>query len=412
MNRRELLKTIAVASGAALLPIGWSGWAATGQASDKRLIVIFLRGAVDGLNVVAPYGDQAYYDARPTIAVARPGGDEFSAIPLDRYFGLNPGLRQMMPLWQQGSLAFVHAFGSPDPSRSHFDAQLFMENGTPGKSMTADGWMNRLLAALPGPHAPTEGVSFGAVLPRIMSGPVNVANLPLGNAASRALPLDQPAVSNAFDRMYAGDDALSRSYREGQEARKQLLVDMSPSADKDADNGAPPPKGFAADAARLALMIRQDPTIRVAFMDLGGWDTHVGEGNGKGQLANRLGQLGDGLVTLASGLGPAYQDTLILVMSEFGRTFRENGNGGTDHGHGNALWLMGGPVRGGQVYGDWPGIGQAQLHEGRDLAVTSDFRTVIGALVERHLRLPDRQLAQIFPTMPKGPANLAKLLRV
>lgn len=415
MDRRHFLKSAALMSGGLLLPIGTRGWAATAPSApltDKRLIVIFLRGAIDGLNVVVPYGDQNYYDARPSIAVARPSDDEFSAVPLDKYFGLNPGLRGMMPLWQQGSLAFVHACGSPDPSRSHFDAQLFMENGTPGKSMTTDGWMNRLLGTMPGPHAPTEAVSFGTVLPRIMMGQEPVANLPLGNAAGRPVPLDQPTVSGAFDRMYSGDDALSRSYRQGQEARKQLLVDMTMvSADKDADNGAPPPKGFAIDAGRLALMIRQDPAIRLAFMDVGGWDTHVNQGNGKGQLADRLHQLSDGLMALATGLGPSYQDSLILVMSEFGRTFHENGNNGTDHGHGNALWMMGGAVRGGVVYGDWPGLAPGQLHEGRDLAITTDFRTVIGSIVERHLRLGDKQLAQIFPAMPKGTADYGKLLK-
>lgn len=413
MDRRRFLSLSALASGSLLLPFGRSGWAAettTPVASNKRLVVILLRGAVDGLNIVVPYADPAYYAARPTIAIAKPTGDDQGALPLDRYFGLHPALGGLMPIWQQGDLAFIHACGSPDPTRSHFDAQLFMENGTPGQARTGDGWMNRLLATLPGPHQPSQALAFSTTMPHILAGPLSVANLPPGGAANRALVIDQPNVSAAFDRLYANQDRVSNAYRDGQLARKELLADMHEETSQ-ADAGAPSPKGFAADAARLALMMRQDPRINLAFIDLGGWDTHVREGNVKGQLADHLRQLGDGLVALHNGLGAASQDTLVLVMSEFGRTFKENGDGGTDHGHGNVMWAMGGGIRGGKVYSVWPGLDAAHLHEGRDLAVTTDFRNVIATLVERHMRLNDKQMAAIFPTMPKATTDLSVMIR-
>jgi uncharacterized protein (DUF1501 family) len=412
MDRRRFLALSALATGAALFPVGRSGWAAetVPNAGNKRLVVILLRGAVDGLNIVVPYADQAYYDARPTIAIAKPTGDDQGVLPLDRYFGLHPALSGLMPIWSQGDLAFVHACGSPDPTRSHFDAQLFMENGTPGHARTADGWMNRLLAQMPGPHDPAQALAFTTTMPHIMAGAVNVANLPPGNAANRPLIIDQPNVSAAFDKLYANNDRVGNAYRSGQDARKQLLADMHEDANP-ADAGAPSPKGFAADAARLALMMRQDPRINLAFIDLGGWDTHVRQGNAKGQLADHLRQLADGLVTLHTGLGAASQDTLVLVMSEFGRTFKENGDGGTDHGHGNVMWAMGGGIRGGKVYTQWPGIDSAHLHEGRDLAVTTDFRNVIATLTERHMRLNDKQMAAIFPNMPKATTDLSVMIR-
>lgn len=409
MNRRRFLLSTAISTGLSLLPLGRNGWAAIDSKpiGSQRLVVIFLRGAVDGLNVVVPYGETAYYDGRPTIALAKPGED--GGVPdLDGYFGLHPALASLMPLWRQGALAFVHAAGSPDPTRSHFDAQDYMESGTPGVKTTPDGWMNRLLASLPGPHSPTEAVSFGPTLPRIFSGRMNVANLPMGRAAARPMPLDRPLIAAEFDRLYAGDGPLDRAYREGRSARSQLLSELQQDM-KEADNGAPTPAGFPADAQRLARLIAGNGNIRLAFLALGGWDTHVNQGAAQGQLANHLRPLGEGLAALAQGLGPEMRNTVILVMSEFGRTARENGNGGTDHGHGNAMWLMGGPVRGGKVYGDWPGLDGQGLYQGRDLAVTTDFRAVASAVAERHLGLTDRQLDHVFPDMPQGAGSLARL---
>jgi len=405
MNRRDFL---GLSAGMSLLPFGPAAWAATADGGPTRLIVIFLRGAVDGLNVVVPHAERTYYEVRPTIAIGGPGTD-LGTLPLDGRFGLHPALAGLLPLWNDGKLAFVHAAGSPNATRSHFDAQLFIENGTPGDSTTRDGWMNRLLAVLPAPHGPTDAVSVGPTMPQILRGSLPVTNLPLGPGAARPMPLDRPEISRAFDRLYAGNDPLSEAYRQARAARTELLGDLA-SEMRQADNGAPPPSGFPMEAARLAHLIRRDRNIRLAFASLGGWDTHVNQGKGKGQLANRLQPLGDGLAALAKGLGKDWDDTVVVVISEFGRTVHENGNGGTDHGHGNVVWVLGGAVRGGHVYGDWPGLAKTQLYQGRDLAVTTDYRTLFAAILERHLGLADRQLAQIFPGLPPARSNLGELL--
>src|SRR5438132_385864 len=237
MRRREFL---ALSAGAALWTSG-AGASATG--GPKRLVVVLLRGAVDGLNVVVPYGEEAYYAARPTIAIARPGGAEGAALALDEHFALHPALTALMPLWEAKQLAFVHAAGSPDPSRSHFDAQLFIENGTPGRRGTADGWMNRLLAALPEPRGPTAALAVGPVLPQILKGRMAVANLPLGPAAANPLAVDRPEVADAFDWLYRGNDPLGRAWHQGRAARAELIAGLPP-APESAGNAAPPPNGF------------------------------------------------------------------------------------------------------------------------------------------------------------------------
>jgi uncharacterized protein (DUF1501 family) len=370
---------------------------------------VMLRGAVDGLNVVIPHGEQAYYDARPTIAIQKPGAEN-GALPLDGHFALHPALAALMPLWSDKKLAFIHGAGSPDPSRSHFDAQQYIENGTPGRGVTPDGWMNRALAALPGPHTPTDALSIGPTLPFILKGQVAVANLPLGPNAAQSIAIDQPAVASAFDKLYAGNDRQSEAYRQGREARTQLVADMGGEEQKMADNGAPPANTLPAAADRLARLMNQDRHIRLVFASLGGWDTHVNQGSHDGQLANRLKPLGDGLAALVQGLGPGWNDMVVVVISEFGRTVHENGNGGTDHGHGNVIWVMGGKVNGGKIYGDWPGLAAAQLYQSRDLAVTTDYRHALAAILERHMRLPDAAMAKIFPGMPAPRGNLAQIL--
>ena len=402
MDRRTLLKNIGLAS---LLPFGRAGWAFAGDhpaPAGKRMIVVMLRGAVDGLNVVVPHADKDYYALRSAIAIPRAGMDD-GALDLDGHFGLHPALAPMMPLWQARRLAFVHACGSPDPTRSHFDAQDYMESGTPGVKSTGTGWMNRTLGSLPLQPGKLDAVSFGPVLPRIFSGPGAVANIPLGREASRSTAMDKADINQAFDRMYEGQGALGDAYREGRRSRQQILSDLG-DADakemKEADNGAPSPKGFALDTAQLATLLQRTPELQLAFMQLGGWDTHVNQGGSKGQLANHLQPLAEGLALLASQLGPQLDDTVIVVMSEFGRTAHENGNNGTDHGHGNVMWVLGGPVAGGKVYGDWPGLSSSALHEGRDLAVTTDFRSVLSRVCEQHLRLSDRHLDAVFPHAP------------
>ena len=410
MRRRSFL-TASLAAGL-LLPFGPDRWLARAEpANQRRLIVVFLRGATDGLNVVVPYGESDYYAARRSIAIRPPGGDQ-SALDLDGQFGLHPALAPLLRYWRAGQLAFVHASGSPDPTRSHFDAQLYLENGTPGRGIQSDGWMNRLLGLLPGPSGSGRAIAFGPQIPRILAGPQPVANLTSAAAIGRPMPVDRPRVDEAFSRLYGGNDAMSRSFQEGKQARQQMQRDLAmadPEEQKLADGGAPTPTGFPADAARLAEMMRHDPAIRLAFFGLGGWDTHIRQGGAEGQLANHLRPLAEGLAALAQGLGPAFGDSLILVMSEFGRTVRENGDGGTDHGHGNVLWLLGGGVAGGRVAGDWPGLAEERLYQQRDLAVTTDFRQAIGPAVIRHLALPDSALVTLFPGPPPAGAPLALL---
>jgi len=411
ISRRDFVKRAMMAAGCGVVLIGSNGWAARameGDASRKRIIVVFLRGAVDGLNVVVPHGEPAYYDARPTLAIGARGG-EGGVIDLDGFFGLHPALAPAMPYWKDKTLAFVHACGSPDPTRSHFDAQDYMESGTPGIKTTGDGWLNRVLAAMPGNHPSTEALSLGPTLPRILSGKMPIANMPLGRAAQRPMPMDRPIVGVAFDRLYEGNDPLSQAYKDGRASRSRLMGELAQDM-KEADGGAPAPNGFNEDADRLARLIQRDPTIRVAFLALGGWDTHVNQGAATGQLANHLKPLADGLAHLASALGRSYDDTVILVISEFGRTMRQNGNGGTDHGHGNVMWLMGGPVRGGHVYGRWPGLSTANLYQERDLAITTDFRDPISLVLMRHMGLDASSVGRVFPNHPISTGSIGNLV--
>jgi uncharacterized protein (DUF1501 family) len=413
MQRRDFLNALAASAGI-MIPLGRQAWAATGDnpptggANGRKLIVVMLRGAVDGLNVVAPVGDANYAALRPTIALAPPGQDN-GALDLDGYFGLHPALAPLMPLWREKKLAFVHASGSPDATRSHFDAQDYMESATPGVKSTPDGWMNRLVRALPGTATPTRALSIGPTMPRILAGSAPAVNLANGAAGVKGGVLDRPLLGAAFDQLYAGHERFGRMYQDGRTAHKEVMA-ASMAETVAADGGAPLPNGFPDDAARLATLMRNDPNVQLAFFALGGWDTHANQGAGTGQLANRLAPLGQGLALLAQRLGPMFDDTTIVVMSEFGRTARENGNGGTDHGHGNVMWVLGGGVAGGKVLGDWRGVGNDQLNEARDLPVTTDFRVVLANIAERHLRLGDRELGRVFPSLPAMPSSL-RLLR-
>jgi uncharacterized protein (DUF1501 family) len=269
--------------------------------------------------------------------------------------------------------------------------------------------MNRALAMLPGPRSPTDALSVGPTLPYILRGPVAVANLPLGPNAAHPMAIDQSQVASAFDKLYAGNSRQSEAYRQAREARTELIADMS-TEQQMADNGAPPANTLPAAATRLAGLMTKDRHIRLAFASLGGWDTHVNQGSHAGQLAGHLKPLGDGLAALAQGLGTDWNDTVVVVISEFGRTVHENGNAGTDHGHGNVIWVMGGRVNGGKVYGEWPGLDTAQLYQARDLAVTTDYRHLLSMVLERHLRLPDAAMAKIFPGMPAPRGNLGQIL--
>ena len=393
MNRRNFLQQISLFTAASLLPVGVNSWVAKGvaQTNNKRLIVVFLRGAVDGLNVVVPYQETAYYEARPTIALPSPEKEK-GVIDLDGYFGLHPALAPLIPFWKEGNLAFVHASGSPDPTRSHFDAQDYMETGTPGIKSTANGWLNRLLGVIPR-GTPVQGLNLGNTTPRILEGSRPVANLPRGRNATRPLPIERPVINAAFDRLYSGSDALSLAYQEGEVARQILLAELQEEMMK-SNRGAPPPADFASDARKVAKLMVGDSKTQIAFMALGGWDTHI---NQNPQLNRHLKSLSKGLATLVKELGTVFQDTAIVVMSEFGRTVNENGNLGTDHGHGNAIWLLGGGIRGREIHGKWPGLEPSELFEERDLAITTDFREVISALLVQHLQIVTTDLKQVFP---------------
>ena len=398
MKRRQFLQLAGIFGGSILYSVGLHGCVAKTTAENaygQRLIVVFLRGGIDGLNVVVPYQESAYYEARPKIAIPAVGEEE-GALDLDGYFGLHPALASLMPLWRQKSLAFVHACGSPDPTRSHFDAQDYMESGTPGDKSTRDGWMNRLLMGLSTTPTANQGLNLGSTIPRIFSGNAPVASMQLGKNSDRRLPVDREDLTTAFDQLYNGNDPLSQAYQEGREARASLLENLRAEMEA-ADNGAPAPKGFAGEAQRLAGLMVRDPEIQLAFLSLGGWDTHANQGSSRGSLSRNLQSLGVGLTALVQRLGPAYNQTAIVVLSEFGRTVQENGNQGTDHGHGNAIWLLGGGLRGGQIYGQWPGLDESDLYQGRDLAVTTDFREVISPLLNDHLYLDAGKIRQIFP---------------
>lgn len=395
---------------------GLAGWTLAGRAvraagdapyARHKLVVILLRGAIDGLSVAVPYAEPGYYQSRDAIALAAPGSGDGALLPLDARFGLHPALARLHPLWQRGDLAFVHASGSPDPTRSHFDAQDYMESGTPGRKSTPDGWMNRLLLALPGPDTPSRAVHMGATPSRILAGRANVASLGLGARALDSKAIDNPQLQAALGKLYRHDAELERTLRQTTEGRSEMHRNMASaslrgadsgrSGDPAADAGAPTANGFAADARRLGQLIDADVNTQLAFTSVGGWDTHVNQGGARGQLANRLASLGDGLDSLAQGLGESYRRTVIVVLSEFGRTVRQNGTGGTDHGHGNVMWLLGGPVAGGRMLGEWPGLERAALHEGRDLAVTTDFRAVLTPLLQAHLGASDAVVDAVFP---------------
>jgi uncharacterized protein (DUF1501 family) len=381
--------------------------AAEAGTRNQRLVVIFQRGAADGLNIVVPHGEQAYYAMRPGINIPRS-----SVLDLDGLFGLHPALESLQPIWKQRQLAIVHAAGSPDPTRSHFDAQDFMESGTPGLKATDDGWLNRSLHSLPieSNQSVFRAIALGASLPRILCGrePAvaisSINDFGVGGRSPDAAPL-----ANTFEAMYANsvDSVLHGTGQETFEAVR-MLKSADPAKYKPAP-GANYPRGRFGDSLKqLAQLMKANLGVQVAFADIGGWDHHVNEGNTQGQLANVLREFGQSLSAFWTDLGDLGEETVVVTMSEFGRTARENGNRGTDHGHANAMFVMGGPVKGGKVYGRWPGLEQSQLHEGRDLALTTDFRRVVGEIVFSHLK--NRSLETVFPSFDSDPGKFLHLL--
>jgi uncharacterized protein (DUF1501 family) len=404
--RNGALAVVGTAALPAFLTRAAHGAVAPGT-SGKRLVVIFQRGAADGLNIVVPHREQAYYTMRPSINIPRK-----DVLDLDGLFGLHPSLSAFQALWGQRHLAIVHAAGSPDPTRSHFDAQDFMESGTPGVKATEDGWLNRTLHLLPEPgeRSAFRGIAMGPSLPRILSGSEaavavnNVNDFGVGGRNPNAVP-----IANTFEAMYAQsvDTVLHGTGQETFEAVKMLKA-ADPAKYKPAA-GADYPKGRFGDSLRqLAQLIKANVGVQVAFADIGGWDHHVNEGNTQGQLANVLREFSQSLAAFWTDLGDLGEDTVVVTMSEFGRTARENGNRGTDHGHANVMFVLGGAVKGGKVYGRWPGLEPPELYEGRDLAVTTDFRQVLGEAVYQHLG--NKGLNQVFPGFENGAQKFLRFL--
>jgi uncharacterized protein (DUF1501 family) len=402
-NRRIFLRNSALAMvgvGSAPLWLKRALYAADAPSPRKKILVaIFQRGAADGLNVVVPHGEKAYYDMRPTIAVPRPSaaGDRQAdaAIDLDGFFGLHPSLAPLKPLFDQRHLAIVDAVGSPDPTRSHFDAQDYMESGTPGLKATHDGWMNRALPKEHGKVSPVRAVALGPVLPRSMAG----RNPAIALQSIGGFQVRDEMAAKQFQDMYMGskDPALQSAGRETFEAVAMLQsIQKQPYTPA---SGVDYPRGrFGESLQQIAQLIKSDVGVEMAFADIGGWDHHVnelGQRASEGQLAVLLRDYGQALSAFWRDMGDRMSDVVLVTMSEFGRTAHENGNRGTDHGHANCMFVMGGGVRGGKVYGKWPGLERDQLYEGRDLALTTDFRDVLGELVAKHLGNPT--LNGVFP---------------
>ena len=400
LSRRIFLKQGAfafVSLGFAPSFLARTAFAAGKSGRPKQLIAIFQRGAVDGLSVIVPFGESEYYRARPSIAIPPPSSGENAALDLDGFFGFNPRLQSLKPLWDARQLAIVHACGSPDSTRSHFDAQDYMESGTPGVKSTSEGWLNRYLQARHDEATtPFRAVALTAQLPRMLQG--SAPALAMSQIAQFGIRGGQSSemLGASFEAEYAAaaDHVLNGTGREAFNAIRMLKT-TDPSKYQP-ENGADYPRGPFGQALRqVAQLTKANVGLEVAFADVGGWDTHVNQGAAQGQLANRLDDFSRSIAALVADLGDRMEDTVVLTMSEFGRAVNENGNRGTDHGHGNAMMVIGGGVRGGHVYGRWPGLAVEQRYDGRDLAVTTDFRDVFGEVVTRHLGVADPR--SIFP---------------
>jgi uncharacterized protein (DUF1501 family) len=403
MKRKTFLQHIALFTGGLIIPIGSNSWVSKTlgkNLSQKKLIVVFLRGGIDGLNLVVPYQEEEYYDNRPTIALSPPE-EKDGVLDLDGYFGLNPALKDLMPLWKKKQLTFIHGCGLQSDTRSHFQAQYYMENGTPGNDKNTNGWMNRLLAILSAEN-PTQAVNIGSATPQILSGSMAVANLPRGKDNAKKLFTDNLVVDQLFEQLYSGNDSLSIAYQEGQKARKIFMKELETEM-VEASKNAPSSYNFVTEAKQMAKLMVGEANTQLGFIDLGQWDTHINQSQKLNQL---LMPLGEGLATLVRELGETFNDTTIVVMSEFGRTVKENGNKGTDHGRGNIMWILDKNVNGGQFHGEWQTLEKDQLFEGRDINVTTDFREPIANILSKKFNFSPQLVSQVFPNFnPKNNLN-------
>lgn len=394
MDRRDFLRA-AMATAAA--GVSWRLWAAPTGGSGTRFLTVFLRGGYDALSAVVPYTEPFYYEARPNIALARPDpANAEAALNLDGRWGLHPALQDsMLPLYEARQLAFVPFAGTAFVSRSHFQAQDWVEFGQPpGPSPdSGSGFLNRLLGRLGGEaRTRNAAVSFTQTLPPVLRGRVKVANSPV------TLPRRRPVgegYEGLLKAMYAGHP-LEGMVVDGLGLRREISREIAEEMQV-SSRDALPASGFALEAGRIGRLLRDRPDYTVGFIDVGGWDTHAGQGGARGSLANRLNGLGDGLHELSVAMGPAWQNTVVVVVSEFGRTFRENGSRGTDHGHGSTMWVLGGAVRGGAVRGEQARLAASDLHEGRDTPVLNEYRATLGGIFKRIYGLDAAALAEVFP---------------
>jgi uncharacterized protein (DUF1501 family) len=394
MHRRDLLKASAI-----FAPMVVAGRAfAAPTAGSGRLLLVFLRGAYDAANIVAPVGSDFYRQARPTIALARPdAADPNAALPLDGDWALHPALKDSIyPLWQAKQVAFVPFAGTDDMSRSHFETQDTIELGQPttGTRDFRSGFMARLAGAL-GPNRP---IAFSDQVPLCFRGSATLS-IPNIALSGNLRPAIDPREAKLIQAMYADTTAngtgLSNAVAEGFATRETVFASLADEMTQ-AGRGAVTPKGFELSARRIGRLMRDQYTL--AFVDVGGWDTHVNQGGAQGYLAGRIGELGRGLAGFIAEIGPdAWRDTTVVVVSEFGRTFRENGDKGTDHGHGSVYWVMGGGIRGGRIAGPQVRIAADTLNQQRDLPVLTDYRGLIGGIVQRQYGLGTERLASVFP---------------
>ena len=401
-SRRSFLKSVGLGFVALGLPPSFLIRAAGAEQGErgKVLVVVFQRGGMDGLNVVVPFKDPAYYKLRPSIAVAEPAAGEDTTIDLDGFYGLHPALAPLKEIYDKGHLAIIHAAGSPDNTRSHFDAQDYMEIGTPGIKSTPDGWLNRCLREKSSGQSPMRGVAMTARTPRMLAGDTPTLTI----SSIDEFRLRNERLSSNVQKLYA--NSTDPLLRQGGESLFQAMATLRKVEAKIPESTTSYPNGrFGQSMRQIARLIKSDVGVELAFAEIEGWDTHVNEGGATGQLANRLRELGAGLDAFYRDLGHRLEDTVVVTMSEFGRTARENGNRGTDHGHANVMFVLGGKVRGGRVLGRWPGLAPEVLYEGRDLDLTTDYRAVCSEVLHGHLGL--KTSAAIFPGFrPSGSMGL------
>lgn len=451
VTRRLFVKNggVAIASvgllpvlGPAFLRRAVFGAETTAVNKKKVLICIFQRGAADGLSMVVPHGDPNLYQLRPTLAIPRPNGRGDSALDLDGFYGLHPALASFLPIYKEGHLGIIHACGSPNGTRSHFDAQDYMESGAPGNKGVYDGWLSRAVMACPEDRknaSALRAVAMGGAMPRILQGDAAALAIPdlrtfgvgagmapekrpARRAAAKgagappaaqgemAMAANRPTVADGFETLYddAVGDVLHGTGKESFEAISALKR-INPGSYVPSRGANYPAGKFGESLRQIAQLVKADVGVEVAFADMGGWDTHANQGTVAGQLAQRLREFSQGIAALYTDLGDQMNDVVILTMSEFGRTARQNGTGGTDHGHATAFFVLGGAVNGGKVLGKWPGLAQEQLNEGRDLALTTDFRTVFAETTQKHLGAT--KLDKVFPGYAITPSEYRGVLK-